>query len=64
MRPLTSGRTETCSAGVISPAALMAKLMLRVPATAVVGREGFLPVSAAPDFFQNITVSGHCRAAK
>src|SRR3954454_21343199 len=38
MSPLISGRTDTCSAGPISPAAFTAKLMSRNSTTAVVGR--------------------------
>ena len=38
--PLISGRTETCSAGVISPAALTAKLISRSSAMAVVAAGG------------------------
>src|SRR5437773_8242831 len=38
--PLISGRTETCSDGPISPAALTAKLMSRNSTVAVVGRSG------------------------
>ena len=64
MRPLTSGRTETCSAGVISPAALMAKLMSRTLTRPVVGRADFFPVSATGALFQNMTFSGHRLAAK
>jgi hypothetical protein len=59
MRPLTSGRTDTCSAGVISPAALMAKLMLRGVTTAVVGRPVFFAASAFSAVLQNATLSGH-----
>src|SRR5438309_2328427 len=36
--PLISGRTDTCSAGPMSPAAFTAKWMLRVSTIAVVGR--------------------------
>ena len=36
--PLISGRTDTCSAGAISPAAFTAKLMSRSSTLAVVGR--------------------------
>ena len=54
MRPLTSGRTLTCSDGVISPAALTAKRMLRFSMVEVVGRA---VVAVIPDWSQVTVVA-------
>ena len=62
--PFTSGRTLTCSEGVISPAALTAKRMLRVSSVAVVGRPlAAATVEAAVCFFCQTIQPPNPRAA-